>query len=143
MATGGATVTGLAELRAMVHQLPASTEAALRTVARDSALRIAAGMRRRLPAEGSTIDATGITRASVVVTPNVEERLYRAEVGPAPPHLRHGRSAFLPNLPVWLEFGTKNMTARPFLRPSVDEEDATYRANARRAAEKVAEELLG
>jgi hypothetical protein len=143
MANGGASVTGLAELRRAIQQLPDALEQALRKHARDTALRIASGMRRRLPDAGETEHATGITKDSVVVTPEVDEKLYRAEVGPAPAHRRDdGRTAFLPNLPVWLEYGTSRMQARPFLRPSVDEERDRYLTEGKAIVEKAAGELL-
>lgn len=144
MANGGATTTGVEELRRAIQQLPERMEQALRKHARDTALRIAAGMRRRLPEEGSTEYASGITRDSVVVTPHVDERYYTAEVGPAPAHRRDdGRTAYLPNLPIWLEHGTSKMQARPFLRPSVDEERDRYIREGKAIAEKTAEGALG
>lgn len=114
-------VTGLDALKRQVDRLPDAVTDACRKVARDTALRVRARAVQKVPVD------SGITRDSIVVTPHVEEKRYRVEVGAAPPHRRDdGDTAFLPMLPVWLEFGTKEMGARPFMRPAGDAESERY-----------------
>lgn len=137
MATGGATVTGLAELRRAVERLPEAVQAACRKVARDTALRVRAGAAAKVAVD------SGITRDSISVIPHPEEQFYRVETGPAPPHRRDGRTAFLPNLPIWIEFGTRFKSPRPFMRPAFDEEGDRYVRDMTTAVERTAKELLG
>ncbi len=136
MATGGATVTGLAELRRAVEQLPDAVTAACRKVARDTALRVRASAAAKVPFD------SGITKDSIAVIPNTEEKFYRVETGPAPPHRREGRTAYLPNLPIWLEFGTRFKSARPFMRPAFDAEGDRYVRDMTDAVTRTAKELL-
>lgn len=138
MASGGATVTGLAELKRAVERLPDVVQTALRKVARDTALRVRANAAAKVPVD------SGITRDSIAVIPNPEEKFYRVETGPAPPHrLDDGRTAYLPNLPIWLEYGTRFRTARPFMRPAFDAEDEHYVRDMTAAVTRTAKELLG
>ncbi len=46
------------------------------------------------------------------------------------------------NLPVWLEFGTRYMTAKPHMRPAADAESERYKFNMVKAAEDAAGEAL-
>ncbi len=136
MADGGATVTGLAELKKAVQRLPDVVQLACRKVARDTALRVKNNAVEKVPVD------SGITKDSIAVIPNVEEQFYRVETGPAPPHRREGRTAFLPNLPIWLEFGTRFKTARPFMRPAFDQEADRYVRDMTDAVIRTAKELL-
>lgn len=137
MASGGATVTGLAELRRAVQRLPDVVQTALRKVARDTALRVRSNAAAKVPVD------SGITHDSIAVIPNPEEQFYRVETGPAPPHRREGRTAFLPNLPLWIEYGTRFKQARPFMRPAFDQENDRYLRDMTAAITRTAKELLG
>lgn len=137
MAQGGASVTGLAELRRAVERLPDAVTTACRKVARDTALRVRANAAAKVPVD------SGITRDSIAVIPHLEEQFYRVETGAAPPHRREGRTAFLPNLPIWLEFGTRFKSPQPFMRPAFDEENDRYVRDMTDAVTRTAQEILG
>lgn len=134
------TVTGLNEAKWAVERLPAQLEAACRKVARDTALRVKAGARARVSVD------TGITRDSIDVQPDVENSMYRVGVFASPPHVRKGgrtdRTAFLPNLALWIERGTRFKSARPFLRPALDAENERYKSDFQAAVERTAAEAL-
>lgn len=132
-----ATVTGLAELKRGIERLPQAVTDACRKVARDTALRVRGSAASKVPVD------TGITRDSIHVVPHPEEKFYRVEVGAAPQHRRDdGRTAFLPNLPIWLEFGTRFKSARPFMRPAFDAESDRYVRDMTSAVTRTAKELL-
>ena len=127
--SGSVKTTGLAEFKQAVERLPAAVEAACRKVARDTALRVAAEARRRVPVD------TGQTRDSIVVRPRVEQKRYEVEAGSA----RHGRAA---NVAIWLEYGTVKMSARPFMRPALDGEQDRYRRELEAEVSRTAQEIL-
>lgn len=140
MTTGGCTLTGVAELRAAFQRFPAAVTTALQKVARDTALRVKAGARALVPVD------SGITRDSIDVQPDPARKRYVVAVFNAPPHVRKGRkdrTAYLPNLPLWIEFGTIHNPARPFLRPALEAEDGRYQADMQAAADRVFRDTVG
>jgi len=140
MTNAGATTTGLAEVRAGVSRLPAVVTERLRKVARDTALRVKAGARARVRKD------TRITEQSIDVYPRPEQRQYRVGVFASPPHVRQGkrttRTAYLPNLALWIEMGTIKKPASPFLAPAAEAEDARYQRDAADAALGAAAEVF-
>lgn len=115
MATGGVTVTGLREMRAGARALPAALSGALRGVAASTAVRIRTGARARLAAQTA---GTGRTGDSLAIVEDAAGKAFRVEPTPVP-----RRPA---NLPLWLEYGTWKMGARPFLGPALQAESAQY-----------------
>ncbi len=69
-------------------------------------------------ARGRVRVATGLTRISIIVVDDSANKQYIVEVQDMT-----GRMAMLP---VWIEFGTKNMPARPFMGPSLFESRPAY-----------------
>lgn len=125
--------TGLEEMRRDVERFPAAVTANLRQVAQDTAYRMASRS-RGLVARGPDPRTHGgrHTQDSIVVIPNVEQKEFRVEVG----------TGVTPkNLPRWIEFGTRFMAARPFMRPAADAEVGRYRQDMIRAVDAAAETL--
>jgi hypothetical protein len=125
-------VTGLRELQAAIQKLPDAVTAALKAEARASADRIAAHAASLLRAQthgtGRTADAIrvleeGADKQFVVNSPGTADR-------PA-------------NLPIWLEYGTRFMTAKPHMRPAADAESAAYKQHMAAAAERASQKVLG
>lgn len=131
----GATVTGLAEARRAVANLPNRVTDAMRKVAEATAERAKQRAQALVPVD------TGVTRDSIVVIAQVEEKQYVVEVGPAPAG-REGRTATLPNLPVWIEYGTIHQAPRPFMRPAREAESGRYVRDMTAAVEQVAKETF-
>lgn len=104
-------------------------EVELKALAHRRARAVHAVAQRRLPEAGQG-KATGKTRAALHVVDDSAHKRFRVEVADIP-----GRD---PMVPVYLEFGTVGMSARPFLRPAVDENREGYV----REAEQLAVTLL-
>lgn len=133
----GVTLSGFREHRAAVKALPKAVEEAVRKVARDTALRV---MHR---AQQLVAVDTGVTRDSISVKPEPDRQLYAVGVFENKPHIRAGhRTATMPNIDIWLEFGTIHMHARPFLRPALDAENDRYVRDMKQAAEDVLSTVL-
>lgn len=148
MASGGVTTTGLADAKAASRRLPAAVTAALRGVARATALRVRTRAFRLIPKD------TQITAQGLRVFSDPHEQQYVVQVGRALPHVEKAgrtRTAYLPELVIWLEYGTEKsrrpksraQRARPFMRPALKAEDAQYRRDMAAAAERAARETLG
>ncbi len=123
MAAAGVTSSGLKEALSAVQQLPAAVTSALQTVARDTANRIAEKAKTNLQAR---THGTGQTAASIHVIEHAERKQFVVDVPGAP-----GRD---PKIPFYLEMGTRDMPARPFLRPAGDSESERYRRDMEKAA---------
>ncbi len=128
---GDVTVTGLDELVKAVEDLPRAVTLALRAVAWQSSRKIKDRAAQLLD---SQTHGTGKTAASIEIID--EEDKQQFVVWPK------GNPDRPPNLPLWLERGTRYMTAKPYLRPAADEEDAHYKAAMLAAATRVADETL-
>lgn len=125
MTPGSFTLTGVKEMRQALGRFPDESVQAMQKVARQAALRVKDRARALVPVD------TGITRDSIDVQPDHANKQYKVGVFASPPHVRKGRdsrTAYLPNLAIWLEFGTTRKPARPFLRPALDAESASYKA---------------
>lgn len=101
--------------------------AALHAVAKETAERIRAGAVQRLSAQTA---GTGATAAAVTI--DAIKGGYRVYVGPVPHRPE--------NVPLWLEFGTKYMSARPWLFKTAQLEEGPH---FRRVADAVQEALAG
>ena len=139
----GVITTGLTELRRAIEQLPAEVEAALEQVARETAARIADRARALVPVQPTPTPRRprpGQTRESIRVVADPARHQYRIDVGP---HEGLPATEDWPALlPTWLEFGTRYMTARPFMRPALDAEDEPYRRALERASAAMAEQVF-
>lgn len=131
MSAGGATSTGVKEMLAAIETLPAKVTEALRGVASNSAHRIQTRARQRLD---ELTQGTGATAAEIKVFEEADKKQFLV-LSEAP----EDRPA---NLPTWLEFGTRYMEARPYMRPALDEEQDPYRREMERASLQVASEAM-
>ncbi len=129
--TGGVTMTGLAELRAAVDRLPETVTQALRAVAWRSSRNVMAAAKANLAAK---THATGRTGRSIRVIEEADEKRFVVIVP--------GDSAQPANLPMWLEYGTKHMQARAYLRPAMDAESAHYLREMARVSVDVVRKAL-
>ena len=130
-ADGSAVASGLRELNAGIDRLEPAVTARLKATARASAdtiARTAAGILL------SKTHGTGRTARSIRVIDESAEKQY---VVNCPGHPDAPK-----NLPTWLEFGTRFMSARAFMRPAADAESERYKQNMAQAAQATAEEVL-
>ena len=132
MATAGVTTTGLAEMRAGLDRLPTQVSEALRAVAWRTSRRVREGAIRRLE---QLTSGTGATAASIVVEEPRGATHFEVVVT--------GAKIYPANLPIWLEFGTVQMSARPFMRPARDAETDQYRRELEAAAVQAYRETVG
>ena len=128
---GSATATGLHELTAQIGRLDAVVTARLKQTAKASADRIAAHAAAILR---STTHGTGRTANSIRVLDESSDKQYLVQCP--------GDSEQPANLPMWLERGTRYMSARPFMRPAADAEEARYRREMIAAAEGAIVDVL-
>ncbi len=105
---------------------------ALKTTARASAGRIATNAKAILR---SKTHGTGRTANAIRVLDESRDKQYVVN-SPGDPD----RPA---NLPIWLEYGTRFMTAKPHMRPAADAESARYTAAMTATAEQTATKVLG
>jgi HK97 gp10 family phage protein len=119
----------LAALKRQIDQFPADVTTALRAVASVTAGRVQRRARQ--------IVASKVKRGAEVVAitirdePAEKQFLVIAEGS-------HDKPA---NLALWLERGTRYMTARPFMRPAADAETRRYQEDMMQAAERAASRL--
>lgn len=129
MAKGSVTESGMKELHHAIDKFPRDVELALRAVAWQSSRRIMARAQEILRSKTS---GTGKTAASIHVVEYEGEKRFAVTPGRGNPERPE-------NLPLWLEFGTRFMVARPYLRPAGDEEDPRYKRAMEAAAVHVAD----
>lgn len=132
MANGSVTMTGLKEFERGVEQLPRAVTLALRAVAWRTSRKVYDSAKARLRAQ---THGTGATERAMRIVERDQMKAFIVDVGPIA-----GRPD---NVPLWLEFGTVKMSARPFLRPSLAEHEAAYISESEHAVENVARETLG
>ncbi len=123
---------GPRELRAAVDRLPETVTAALKQTAKGSADRIA---RRAADILRSKTHGTGKTADSIRVLDESERQQFVVNCP--------GDPSSPANLPLWLERGTRYMTAKAFMRPAADEETDRYIRNMTAAAEDAVTKALG
>ncbi len=123
-------VKGLAELNRAIDRLPFVVSEALKRSARESAERIA---RNAASILRSKTHGTGATAEAIRVLDESSRKQY---VVNSPGH--PDRPAMLP---MWLEYGTRFMAARPYMRPAGDMESERYRVSMTAAAERAAKVL--
>jgi hypothetical protein len=122
--------TGLDSLQQAITRLPASVTAALKAEARASADRITAHAQALLRAQ---THGTGATAGAIGVADDSAHQQFTVHVSP------EDRPA---NLPMWLEYGTRFLVARPFMRPAAAAENDRYVQNMTVAAERTAKDVL-
>jgi HK97 gp10 family phage protein len=133
--TGSVTMTGFNEFALAMVQFPPELEKALQEVARDTAERIATRARRLVPVR------SGRTKNSIRVVADLKHHRYYVEVGP-----HEGMPAdkdWPANLSIWIEFGTRYKSARPFMRPAVDAERDPYGLSLEAAAIRILKRMFG
>lgn len=123
---------GLRELNRAIDKLPFVVSEALKRSARESAERIARNaasiLRSKTHGTGRTADAIRV----------LDESARKQYIVNSPGH--PDRPAMLP---MWLEYGTRFMSAKPYMRPAGDAESERYRTNMTAAAERAAKMVLG
>lgn len=146
---GSVTVTGLAEFKRGVEQLPAAVQTAMRSVAHRTAQKVQALAQRRVPV------ATGYTKDNIHITEEADRNQFTVDAGTDRPRVglalhrstrtgrTHTQKVTLNMLPVWLEYGTVKMSARPFMRPAAEESDAGYKRDMEIAAVTAGERTIG
>jgi HK97 gp10 family phage protein len=127
--------TPINELRKHIGAFPKEVEAAMMKVAKDTAERIAARARQLVTV------ATGRTRESIRVVEDLEKHEYRVEVGPTKE--RPADKDYPANVPLWIEFGTRYVAARPFMRPALDEQRDRYRRDLEAASIAAMQKAMG
>jgi HK97 gp10 family phage protein len=130
----GVITTGLEEMRRAIEAFPKAVEQVFQDTARDTANKIAQRARQRVPV------ATGRTQRSIRVVEDLPHHAYHVEVG-AQPDMPADRD-WPQNLPIWIEYGTRFIPARPFMRPAIDAEREPYRQRLERISAHVAEEVF-
>lgn len=123
-------VTGLDTLQRAIARLPAAVTAALKAEARASADRVTAHAQALLRAQ---THGTGATADAIGVADDSAHQQFTVHVSPG------DRPA---NLPLWLEYGTRFMVARPFMRPAAAAENDRYVQNMTAAAARTAQDVL-
>lgn len=126
MAQGSVTSTGMNEMRQAIARLPEAVTAAARRVARNTALRVAAGARARVRV------LTGDLQRSITVRPDEANKRYMVTAGriDGPP------------IALFLEAGTVKMTAKPFMGPALEAERGSYLSQLASETAKAAEQAF-
>jgi hypothetical protein len=116
----------IADARAALDRLEPAVRAALQRIALETAGRVRAGYVQRLDAQLHP-GHSGRTAASARVLEEAAQHQYVVNVP--------GHPDKPANLPLWLEYGTRSMVARPALRAAAAAESDRYVAEMGRAAE--------
>jgi HK97 gp10 family phage protein len=130
--TDGLTIIGLDEFLAAVDALPTRVLSASRAVAQSTAQRVMANAKANLEAKQKT-DARALADA-ITVKEDAAHRQFIVD-SPSP----HGQPA---NVNLWNEYGTSKMSARPYMHPAVEAENAQYQSDMERVAQDVLDELV-
>jgi hypothetical protein len=119
------TADGLTEYARSIDALSAELSESLRGAAAGTADQVAAGIRATAASRGWEL------ANEVHVNHDPDRGFYRVTIKPRPPRPL--------NLPIWLEYGTVKMHARPYVRPQVQRADATYPAKVDAAIQAAAD----
>jgi HK97 gp10 family phage protein len=130
----GVITTGFEEMRRAIEAFPKAVEQVFQDTARDTANKIAQRARERVPV------ATGRTQRSIRVVEDLPHHAYHVEVG-AHEGMQADRD-WPPNLPIWIEYGTRFIAARPFMRPALDAEREPYRQRLERVSAQVMQQVF-
>lgn len=124
----------LERLKRTVEQLPRTVTLALRAVAfrksREVRERASAILRSKVKGRS---DRPRRSVDSIVVIEEAEKKQFLVAY----------ENPEMPNLGLWLERGTRKMSARPFMRPAADEVEPSYKREMAAAAESVMADALG
>ena len=101
----------------------ARVEGELKTIAHRRARAV------QLAAQSKVRVRTGLTRESIVVVDDSANKQFIVEV--------RDMTGRMPMLPVWIEFGTRNMPARPFMGPALFESRDAYVKEAEALVAKI------
>lgn len=115
-------------LLAALDRLGVVAEKHIREAALETAGRVASEARARVAR------ATGVTAGAITIDEEKTRPGFRVFVAPTQ------RAA---NLPIWLEFGTKRMTARPFLFSSARLEEGAHERRVAAALQDAIDEVGG
>jgi hypothetical protein len=132
MADSSYTQTGLSELQAQITQFPATVTRRLRIAAERRARVVYADMVRLLNAQ---THGEGNTARALEIVEDAANKQFIVRFG-----LIDDRPA---NLPLWLEYGTVHMTARPFARPAAEANRAPYAQDQQAACDDAMAEAFG
>jgi HK97 gp10 family phage protein len=123
-----------ADVSQIVRAMNGIVTAAERVEVRLKPLAHRRAMAVRAAAQARVRVATGATREHIIVVDDSSNRQFRVEVQDVP-----GRN---PMVPVWIEFGTSKVPARPFLGPAVDESRTAFLADVEALTIEEAEAAL-
>jgi HK97 gp10 family phage protein len=129
---GSVQITGLRELEQDIERFSTAVTDAFKATAFASAERIAANAKAMLR---SKTHGTGRTANAIRVLDESRDKQYVVN-SPGDPEQWS-------NLPDALEFGTRFMAARPYMRPAGDSESPRYKAAMTATAEQTATKVLG
>ncbi len=147
MPNAGVSSTGIKELADAIDRFPKEVEEALRAIAWRTSRAVMARAKANVPVD------TGYTRDNIHVIEEPDEHAFIVNAGTDRPRVRialhrskrsgriHTQKVSLNMLPNWLEYGTRFMTARPFMRPAGDAENDRYKRESTAAAEAAANTL--
>ena len=139
MAESTFTQTGVQEMRALYANAPQRVDTVCARAARGAANAMLLGARRRLSApspatKGPHIHKSGESLAEAI---DIVEDLPGKQIRV----VSHSPSQYPANLVFWWEHGTAHQPARPYMRPSADEQRAPYARDLATAIDGVAREL--
>lgn len=138
----GMTITGLDEFKAAVGRLQGVVLVASRDVAMATALREQETARRLLRSQQTT-EAHALADAITIVDDPANKQVLVVSFPPDAEGRYRGRLVQQPaNVPIWNEYGTQTMTARPYMRPASDAEEDRYAHDGDAAIATAVEEVL-
>lgn len=116
----------LGPLRQIVNALPNTVTAECQRVAHRWAIRVRDDAKQRLT---SSTHGEGNTAAALQVVEDIPNKQYIVGYGPIKKRPQ--------NLPLWLEYGTIKMDAKPHMRPSAEAAREGYARDMKQATETV------
>ena len=132
MPDGSVTVTGLDEYRRAVQTLPEDVRRALHAVAVTTAKRVQAAGKATLASRLKT--SRHALLDAITVADDAEHNQVQVRSAPPPGQDRM--------LPMFVEYGTVKMPARPYMRPAADGVVAQYSLDVDRASTELVRKAL-